>query len=260
MMISVEKYDGVIEITLANPKVNAIGVAMSRELGRVFGDFMANDSEHVAIVSGGAGNVFSAGWDMKAAVAAGEGEASDFGPGGFAGLTELFALTKPVIAAVNGAAVGGGVELMLACDLIVAAQTATFRLPETSLGVLADAGGVQRLPRRLPYHIAMELLLTGRAMPADEAARYGLVNWVVPKDRVLSEARRVALELAARAPLAVRAVKETVRATLHLSEEDAFARLKRRDLATYRRMLESSDRQEGPRAFVEKRKPQWQGR
>jgi crotonobetainyl-CoA hydratase len=260
MMINVEKYQGIVEVTLTNPKVNAIGVAMSRELGRVFSEFMANDADQVAILSGGTGAVFSAGWDMKAAVAADEGEASDFGPGGFAGLTELFALTKPVIAAVNGIAIGGGVELMLACDLIVAAQTASFQLPETALGVLADAGGIQRLPRRLPYHIAMELMLTGRAMKADEAARYGLVNWVVPKEQVMDEARRVAVELAARAPLAVRAVKETVQGTLHLSEQEAFARLKRRELPTYQRMLNSADRQEGPRAFVEKRKPQWTGR
>lgn len=173
MQIDVARDQGVLEITLRNPKVNAIGVALSRQLGEAFLDFMANDQDHVAILSGGSGPVFSAGWDMKAAVAAGEGETSDYGPGGFAGLTEMFALTKPVIAAVNGIAVGGGVELILACDLIVAADTASFRLPETALGVLADAGGVQRLPRRLPYHIAMELLLTGRPMPAREAAQFG---------------------------------------------------------------------------------------
>jgi crotonobetainyl-CoA hydratase len=258
--IDVARGHGVLEITLRNPKVNAIGVSLSRELGKAFLEFMDNDLDHVAILSGGSGPVFSAGWDMKAAVAAGEGETSDYGPGGFGGLTELFALTKPVVAAVNGIAVGGGVELILACDLIVAADTASFQLPETALGVLADAGGVQRLPRRLPYHVAMELLLTGRSMPAREAAQYGLVNWVVPRDQVMDKARQIARELATRAPLSVRAIKETVRGTLHLSEEEAFARIKRREFATYRRMLESSDREEGPKAFVEKRSPRWSGR
>jgi crotonobetainyl-CoA hydratase len=259
MSLHVVRHEGVLEVTLQNPKVNAIDVALSRQMGDVFAKFMADHGCHVAIISGGTGPVFCAGWDMKAGLNNGENENSDFGVGGFAGLTELFSLTKPVIAAVNGAAIGGGLELVLACDLVVAAEAATFRLPETGLGNVPDAGGVQRLPRRLPYHIAMELLLTGRPMSAAEAARYGLVNWVVPGVEVLPKARAVARELAARAPLSVRAIKEIVHGTLHLSEAEAFARVKQGEFSTYQMMLQSKDRVEGPRAFLERRDPMWSG-
>ncbi len=154
-------------------------------------------------MTGGGERLFSAGWDLKAA-AGGASEEDDFGPGGFAGLTELFDLDKPVIAAVNGLAIGGGFELALACDLVVAAEHATFALPETAVGVAADAGGLQRLPRQLPYRIALELLLTGRRMPATEAKHYGLINAVVPAAALMAEARRYAALIAEGAPLSVR--------------------------------------------------------
>jgi crotonobetainyl-CoA hydratase len=214
----------------------------------------------VAIVKTAGEKFFSAGWDLKAAVD-GEAADADHGPGGFAGLTELFDLDKPVIAAVNGLAVGGGFELALACDLIVAAaDRAEFMLPEVTVGLIPDAGGVFRLPRRLPRSIANEMLLTGRRMTADEAARWGLVNEVVPAAELLPRARAVAERIVAAAPLAVAAVKEVLRATEHLGVADAYAVLRSGDLPAYERMLASEDSAEGPRAFAEGRAPRWQGR
>jgi len=255
----VEQRGAILEITLDRPKANAIDAATSRALSEAFVGFRDNDELRVAIVTGAGNKFFSAGWDLKAA-ARGEEDNADNGPGGFAGLTELFDLNKPVIAAVNGIAVGGGLELVLACDLIIAADHAEFFLPETYLGIMADAGGVQRLPRRLPYFIAMELLLTGRRMGAREAAHYGLVNTVVPAPQLMEKARTLAENIAAGAPLAVAALKEVVRATEHLSVQQAFALTKRGALPIYQRMLASEDFREGPRAFAQARKPNFKGR
>ena len=160
--------DTVLEVTLDRPPANAIDAATSRELGEAFATLRDDPTLRAAVVTGGGDRFFSAGWDLKAAAA---GDDEDFGPGGFAGLTELFDLDVPVIAAVNGMAVGGGFELALACDLIVAVRNAELFVPEVNLGFVPDAGGVVRLPRRLPRALAMELLLTGRRMAADEALR-----------------------------------------------------------------------------------------
>jgi len=257
--LKVDLRDGILEVVLDRPKANAIDAATSRMMGEIFVGFRDDDTLRCAIVTGAGDRIFSAGWDLKAA-SAGETEADDYGPGGFAGLTELFDLDKPVIAAVNGLAIGGGFELALACDLIVAAEHAEFQLPETAVGVVADVGGVQRLPRRLPHHIAMELLLTGRRMSAHEAAHHGLVNAVVPADRLLDEARAMAQTIVDGAPLSVRAIKELVRGLEGLSVEDAFAAVKDGRFPTYESMLVSEDHREGPRAFAEKRKPVWKGR
>ncbi|MFV1989046.1 MAG: enoyl-CoA hydratase-related protein, partial [Gemmatimonadota bacterium] len=181
-------------------------------------------------------------------------------PGGFAGLTELWDLDKPVIAAINGVAVGGGFELALACDLIVAVEAATFSLPETSIGVAADAGGIQRLPRRIPRNIALDMLLTGRKMDAAEAARWGLVNYVVDREDLRPKVYELADAIVGGAPLSVRAIKEILRGTDGMSEREAFEAVNRRDFPTHERMLRSEDHEEGPRAFVEKRKPKWRGR
>ena len=257
--VRTERRGPVLEITLDRPKVNAIDAATSRALGEAFARLRDDDTLRAGIVTGAGEKIFSAGWDLKAADR-GEEDDADHGPGGFAGLTELWDLNKPVIAAVNGLAVGGGMELALACDLIVAAKHAEFFLPETILGLLADGGAVQRLPRRIPYNIAMELLLLGRRMDAAEAAHYGLVNAVVPGPQVMGKAREWARTLAEAAPLAVQAIKEALRAFESLSTEQCFALTRGGKLPVYERMSGSEDRTEGVRAFVEKRKPVFQGR
>lgn len=250
----------VLEVTLNRPKANAIDAATSIALGEVFAGFRDDDNLRVAILTGAGDRIFSAGWDLKAAAGQGESEDTWQGVGGFAGLTEVFDLDKPVIAAVNGTAVGGGFELALACDIIVAAESADFFLPETAIGVVADAGGVQRLPRRLPYFIAMDLLLTGRRMPASEAAHYGLVNYVVPGDRLMERAREIAQVVADGAPLSVRAIKEMVRGMEGMTVEQAMRATRAKAFPVYARLLTSEDHLEGPRAFAEKRKPDWKGR
>jgi crotonobetainyl-CoA hydratase len=248
----------ILEVTLDRPKANAIDAATSRAMGRVFAGFRDDPALRVAIITGGGERFFSAGWDLNAA-AQGEAYESDYGVGGFAGLTELPDLNKPVIAAVNGLAVGGGFELALACDLVVAAEHAQFFLPEVLVGVLADAGSF-RLPRRLPRAVAMEMLLTGRRMAADEALRWGLVNAVVPAAGLMDRAREYAQAILKAAPLAVAAVKEVTRATETLGIEACYALMRGGTLKAYRQMLDSEDAQEGPRAFAEKREPKWQGR
>jgi crotonobetainyl-CoA hydratase len=256
--LTISRTGQVLEITLDRPKANAIDAATSRRMGEVFCDFRDDAGLRVAIITGAGERFFSAGWDLNAA-AAGEAIESDYGPGGFAGLTELHDLNKPVIAAVNGLAAGGGFELALACDLIVAAEEAEFFLPEVLVGVLADAGSF-RLPRRLPYHIAMEMLLTGRRMGAREAAGWGLANAVVGRGQLMARAREYARAIVAAAPLAVAAVKEVTRATQALSMHDCYALLRSGQLQAYQRMLDSEDAGEGPRAFAEKRTPVWQGK
>jgi crotonobetainyl-CoA hydratase len=246
---------GVLTITLDRPKANAINVATSRALHAAFAQLQQEPTLRVAIITG-TGRFFSAGWDLAAAVA-GEAIDADHGPGGFAGLTELFALDKPVIAAVNGLAIGGGFELALAADLIVAADSAEFALPEVKLGMMADSGGVLRLPKRLPRAIAAELLLTGRRMGAAEAQRWGLVNRVVPLAQLAAAAQELARELVAAAPLALAAVKQVLRATEAVSVQDGYRVLRGGGLPAYRAMLSSADAQEGPQAFAEKRPPVW---
>ena len=257
--VRLERHGPVLEIRIDRPKANAIDSATSRLLGNAFIAFRDDSTLRVAVVTGTGEKFFSAGWDLKSA-ARGEEDNQDWGPGGFAGLTEFFDLNKPVIAAVNGIAVGAGLELALACDLIVAAEHAEFFLPEMALGIMADSGGVQRLPRRLPFFVAMDLLLTGRRMGATEAAHFGLVNKVVPSGDLMEEAHSLARDIAEKAPLAVAALKEIIRSTEHLSVEQAFAITRSGPLPAYRRMLASEDFREGPRAFAEKRKPSFVGR
>lgn len=250
--------DGVLSITLDRPKANAIDVATSRALHAAFARLDADPALRVGIITGAGERFFSAGWDLGQA-AAGEAIDADHGPGGFAGLTEYFSLRKPVIAAINGLAFGGGFELALAADLIVAAEHAEFALPEALRGMLADAGGVLRLPRRLPRAVAMELLLTGRRMGAAEAASHGLVNAVVPAAELPAAARALARRILAAAPLAISAIKEVVHFTEGQDIAQAYRTL-RSGLPAYSAMLSSSDAKEGPQAFVEKRTPVWQGR
>ncbi len=248
---------GVLTITLNRPKANAINVPTSLALYAAFARLQDDPALRVGIITG-TGRFFSAGWDLAAA---NEGEAvdADHGPGGFAGLTEFFSLGKPVIAAVNGLAMGGGFELALAADLIVASESAAFGLPEVKLGLMADSGGVLRLPQRLPRAIATDLLLTGRRMDAAEALRWGLVNQVTPLNQLIPAARALAQTLAANAPLAQAAIKEVLRRTQGMAVEAGYQILRHQDLPAYRAMLRSEDAREGPRAFGEKRPPQWRG-
>jgi crotonobetainyl-CoA hydratase len=246
-------------VTLDRPKANAIDVATSRALYAAFDRLRQDPGLRVGILTGAGDRIFSAGWDLKAA-AAGEGVDADHGPGGFAGITEFLDIGKPVIAAVNGLAFGGGFELVLAADLVVAAEHAEFALTEVTLGIVPDAGGMLRLPARLPRAIAVEYLLTGRRMTAAEAARWGLVNRVVPAAEVMTAARELADAICASAPLAVAAVLEIMRETEGAGVAAGYAAQRGDGLPAYRAMLASQDAQEGARAFTERRKPVWRGR
>jgi crotonobetainyl-CoA hydratase len=251
--------DGVLVVTLDRPTANAIDVGTSQALYAAFARLEEEPDLRVGIVTGAGDRFFSAGWDLKAA-AAGEAVDADHGPGGFAGLTELFDRSKPVIAAVNGLALGGGLELALAADLMVVADHAELALPEVRVGVVADAGGLLHLPRRLPEAVAREMLLTGRRMTAAEAGRWGLANRVVPADSLMEAALDLAGQITAGAPLAVAAIQEVLAATAGLDVRDGFTRMRSGDLTAYSRMLRSEDAEEGPRAFAEKRPPEWKGR
>jgi crotonobetainyl-CoA hydratase len=257
--VRTEAGDGVLVVTLDRPPANAIDVATSQALYAAFRRLQDSDDLRVGVLTGAGERFFSAGWDLKAA-AAGESITADHGPGGFGGLTEFFGLTKPVIAAVNGLALGGGLELALAADLLVAAEHAELALTEVRVGMVADAGGLLRLPQRVPQVVANELLMTGRRMDAAEAHHWGLANRVVPAADLAAEALRLARAVGESAPLAVAAVKEITAATAGLGVAEGFRRMRRGDLPVYRAMLASEDAVEGPRAFAEKRPPQWRGR
>jgi crotonobetainyl-CoA hydratase len=249
---------GILLVTLNRPKANAVDVPTSRALYEAF-HRLEHDSElRVAVLTGAGERFFSAGWDLKAA-AAGEAVDADHGAGGFAGLTEFFGRRKPVIAAVNGLALGGGFELALAADLMVAAEHAEMALPEVGLGIVADSGGLLRLPRRLPAPVAAEMLLTGRRMRAREAEQRGLVNRVVPPGELVDAALSLARQVRAAAPLAIAAVMEVTAATAGMDTAAGFALLRSGQLAAYQEMLGSADAIEGPRAFAEKRAPRWTG-
>lgn len=263
--VHVERRNGVLEITLDRPKVNAIDRATSIALGEAFCELRDDPELRAGIVTAAGDKAFSAGWDLKAAAADADQEIglwwhSDYGPGSFAGLTELWDLNKPVIAAVNGLAIGGGLELAIACDLIVCADHAYFALPEVPLGIVPDSGGLQRVPRRLPYNIAMEMLLLGRRMEATEALHYGMINKIVPPEQLMSTAREWADTIAAGAPLAVQAIKEILRETEAMSVRESFTWLREAELENFPKVLTSEDAKEGVTAFAEKRKAQFRGR
>ena len=253
-----ERRGTVLEVTIDRPKANAIDAPTSRIMGEVFAGFRDDPALRVAILTGAGEKFFCPGWDLKAA-AAGETPDADYGIGGFGGLQELKGLNKPVIAAVNGIAFGGGFEIALSADLILAAAHATFALPEIRSGTLADAATI-KLPRRMPYHIAMELLFTGRVMDAEEGRRWGVVNEVVRADRLMARARDLAELLASGPPLVFAAIKETIRETAHLPIQQAFDLVTKRRLRTVDVLYDSEDQKEGALAFAEKRPPVWKGR
>ncbi len=257
--VSVVCIGEVAVITLDRPKANAIDAPTSVLLYEAVRAAELDAAVRAIVLTGGGERFFSAGWDLKAAVA-GEAADADWGPGGFAGITEYTGRRKPLVAAVNGLAIGGGFELMLACDLAVCTHEAQFSAPEATIGVVADAGGVLRLPRRLPRAVAVELLLTGRRMGAEEALRWGLVNDVVPAAALLSSAIGLAERAVTGAPLAVGAVLEVLEATEALDVTDGYALMRSGDLTIYASVASSEDAQEGPLAFAERRPPQWSGR
>jgi crotonobetainyl-CoA hydratase len=248
----------ILVLTVDRPKANAIDAATSRALYDAMSRLHADETLRVAVLTAAGEHFFSAGWDLKAAHN-GETADADHGPGGFAGITEPFRRSKPIIAAVNGSAYGGGVEMMLAADLVVASHTATFSFPEARIGVLPDAGGAIRLAARLPRALALELLLTGRSFTAAQAQQWGLINRIVPADRVLDTAIDLAQSICDAAPLAVAATLEIVEATQGLSEKDAF-RVMRYEPPSVAKVAASADAKEGARTFAEKRPPQWKGR
>ncbi len=262
--VRTERRGAVLEITLDRPPANAIDAAASRRMGEAFAEFAADATLRVAILTGAGDKFFSAGWDLKAAAqaeAAGRSETeSDYGSGGFGGITEFADLDKPVIAAVNGYCVAGGFEVALACDLMVAADHSVFFLSEVNVGLIPAPIGIKRLMARLPRAVALELLFTGRRMDAAEALEHGLANRVVPGARVIDTAREIAQAIADAAPLAVAAVKEIASATEYLTVAETVAMRHDGRLPSFDRVYSSEDAKEGPRAFAEKRKPVWRGR
>jgi len=256
MGVEVTRDGEVLEVTINRPKANAIDAATSQELSTIFESFMNDTNLRVAILTGSGSKFFSAGWDL---VAANEGEAfeSDYGVGGFRGICELKFRPKPIIAAVNGMAVGGGFEIALAADFIVAADHATFFLPEATLGLIADNATI-RLPKILPPSIAREMLISGRRMLATEAQSWGIVNEVTSADDLLPAARQLAQRICQSAPLSVTAVLDLMRSLESVASNDAMKVLRNND--SYRAAIDSLDANEGTLAFAEKRKPNWQGR
>ena len=254
--IKVKKEGPIIEVTIDRPKANAIDRKTSIILGNVFADFRDNPDLRVAIITGAGEKFFSAGWDLKAA-SKGEAADADYGVGGFGGLQELPNMNKPIIGAINGIASGGGLEIMISTDIIIAAEHATFALPEINVGVIADAATI-KLRRRIPYHVAVEFLMTGRWMDVKEAKHWGLVNEIVSSKNLLNRAREIAHKIAKGPNLIYSSIKDVLRETENVKEQSAFKTL--RSLETVNKVYRSEDLAEGATSFVKKSKPKWKGK
>ncbi len=251
----VERDGRLLTVTINRPEVrNALHAEATEEMTKVFDEFEADPELWVAILTGAGDQAFSAGNDLKVTAAGGK---LSIGEKGFGGLTARYDCWKPIIAAVNGVALGGGFELALACDLIIASENARLGLPEPRVGLAALAGGLHRLPRQIPLKRAMGMILTGRPVSAEEALRLGIVNEVVPQAELMTAARRWANEILECSPLSVRASKEVAMRGLDIASLQEASNAHYEGLRT---LFKSEDFKEGPRAFVEKRKPDWKGK
>jgi enoyl-CoA hydratase/carnithine racemase len=252
----VTRKGAVTIVTLSRPEVmNALHSDAHFELHQVFNDFAADPEQWVAIVTGAGDKAFCAGNDLKWQAAGGK---RGWDSSGFAGLTARFDCDKPIIAAVNGVAMGGGFEVALACDLIIAAENASFALPEPRVGLAALAGGLHRLPRQIGLKRAMGMILTARHVSAREGLELGFVNEVVPQGEALAAAERCAEIICKNSPMSIRASKQTIQKGLAVSLEQAIA--EQREYPAVKAMAASQDFVEGPKAFAEKRPPKWVGK
>ena len=254
---TVERDGKILTVTINRPeRMNALHPPANAELAKVFDDFAADPELWVAIITGAGPRAFSAGNDLRFQA---EGNAVEVPKTGFAGLTARWDLDKPVIAAVNGVAMGGGFEVALACDIILASDTAVFALPEPKVGLAALAGGLHRLPRTIGVKRAMEMILTGRNVPAAEDKALGFVHDVVTPEALMDAARALAVQICELSPMSVRASKQTVMASLDTASlQDAFDG--QFDHSAVKALFKSDDVREGPLAFAQKRKPEWKGR
>ena len=255
MSIRFEKDNRLAIVTIDRPEaMNALDMSHNTELDRVWAEFRDDDDLWVAILTGVGNKAFSAGADLKTLIPAqGAGVMDDWN---FGGITRNFTTYKPIIAAINGVALAGGLEMVLACDLRVAADHARLGLAEVKWAIIPGAGGTQRLPRAIPLARAMEMILTGNPISADEAYQLGLVNRVVPGDKLMNEARALADTLLARGPLALRAAKRAILEGASLPFNEAM----NLELQLFNTVMCTEDAVEGPRAFAEKRAPNYQGR